>query len=74
MSFSVQGRTAIVTGAAAGVGLAIARHFAESGARVVLADMDEKRLRAAAEDIDGETATPSPWCIAAGADDAARSP
>ena len=55
MSFSIQGRTAIVTGAAAGVGLAIARHFAEAGARVVLADMDEKRLRAAAEDIDGET-------------------
>ena len=55
MSFSIQGRTAIVTGAAGGVGLAIARHFAEAGARVVLADMDEKRLRAAAEDIDGET-------------------
>ncbi|WP_322889814.1 MULTISPECIES: SDR family NAD(P)-dependent oxidoreductase [unclassified Yoonia] len=46
MSFSIRGRTAIVTGAANGVGLAIARHFAEGGANVVFADMDEKTLRA----------------------------
>ncbi len=29
MSFSIAGKTAIVTGAAHGVGLAIARHFAD---------------------------------------------
>lgn len=46
MSFSISGKTAIVTGAANGVGLAIARHFAEGGANVVFADMDEKTLRA----------------------------
>ena len=46
MSFSISGKTAIVTGAAHGVGLAIARHFAEGGANVVFADMDEKTLRA----------------------------
>lgn len=45
MSFSISGKTAIVTGAANGVGLAIARHFAEGGANVVFADMDEKTLR-----------------------------
>jgi len=44
MSFSIAGKTAIVTGAANGVGLAIARHFAERGARVMCADMDEARL------------------------------
>jgi 7-alpha-hydroxysteroid dehydrogenase len=44
MSFSISGKTAIVTGAANGVGLAIARHFAEQGANVVCADIDEERL------------------------------
>ncbi|CAN0585013.1 unnamed protein product, partial [Ectocarpus sp. 12 AP-2014] len=44
MSFSIQGKTAIVTGAANGVGLAIARHFANKGANVMLADMDEPQL------------------------------
>ena len=44
MSFSISGKTAIVTGAANGVGLAIGRQFVEMGANVVFADMDEKRL------------------------------
>lgn len=45
MSFSIAGKTAIVTGAATGVGLAIARHFVEQGANVMLADRDEEALR-----------------------------
>ena len=44
MSFSIVGKTAVVTGAANGVGLAIARHFAENGANVVFADRDEAKL------------------------------
>lgn len=44
MSFSISGKTAIVTGAANGVGLAIGRHFVGMGANVVFADMDEKTL------------------------------
>ncbi|MBN9886948.1 SDR family NAD(P)-dependent oxidoreductase [Salipiger abyssi] len=44
MSYSIEGKTAIVTGAANGVGLAIARHFANKGANVMFADMDENRL------------------------------
>jgi 7-alpha-hydroxysteroid dehydrogenase len=44
MSFSIEGKTAIVTGAANGVGLAIARHFAHAGANVMLADIDEPQL------------------------------
>ncbi|WP_375254700.1 SDR family NAD(P)-dependent oxidoreductase [Yoonia sp.] len=44
MSFSISGKTAIVTGAANGVGLAIGRHFVAMGANVVFADMDEKAL------------------------------
>lgn len=44
MSFSINGKTAIVTGAANGIGLAIARQFADRGANVMCADMDEKKL------------------------------
>lgn len=44
MSFSIAGKTAVVTGAANGVGLAIGRHFMQMGANVVFADMDEKAL------------------------------
>lgn len=44
MTVSIQGRTAIVTGAAHGIGLAIARRFLEAGANVMLADMDEPAL------------------------------
>lgn len=44
MSFSIDGKTAIVTGAANGVGLAIGRHFLAQGANVVFADIDEGRL------------------------------
>lgn len=54
MSLSIAGKTAIVTGAANGVGLAIGRHFADQGANVVFADMDEaglvKELGSAPED------------------------
>ena len=44
MSLSIQGKTAIVTGAARGIGLAIARHFEEAGANVMFADSDEAAL------------------------------
>ena len=44
MSYSISGKTAIVTGAANGIGLAIGKHFASNGANVVFADIDEKGL------------------------------
>ncbi|MEQ9695276.1 SDR family oxidoreductase [Shimia sp. SDUM112013] len=44
MSFNISGKTAIITGAANGIGLAVARHFADHGANVMCADMDEDRL------------------------------
>lgn len=51
MSFSIAGKTAIVTGAASGVGHAIARHFIDEGANVILADQSEKRLKANCEGL-----------------------
>ncbi|MDZ7905399.1 MAG: SDR family oxidoreductase [Cypionkella sp.] len=44
MSFALDQKTAIVTGAAHGIGLAIARHFLAKGANVMFADMDEDAL------------------------------
>lgn len=51
MSFSIAGKTAIVTGAANGVGLAISREFAEQGANVMMVDMDDKQLSKEAGDV-----------------------
>ena len=45
----LEGRTAIVTGAAQGIGLAIARTFAREGASVVLSDRDAHGVREAAD-------------------------
>ncbi len=47
------GKVALVTGAAAGMGLATAQAFADAGAAVVLADVDEGAVRAAAEALAG---------------------
>jgi 7-alpha-hydroxysteroid dehydrogenase len=56
MSFSIEGKTAIVTGAANGIGLAIARHFVERGANVMFADLDEQRLQHEIGDVEEEGA------------------
>ena len=55
MGLSIQGKTAIVTGAGRGIGLAIARHFVERGAHVMFADWDEAALATAMSDYaDGD--------------------
>lgn len=49
------GKVAIVTGGARGIGLAIATRLAAGGARVALADVDGRASHEAAEAINGET-------------------
>ena len=51
MSFDFTGRSAIVTGAARGIGLAIARHLHAAGATVFMVDLDETALTEAASEI-----------------------
>ena len=55
--FEVDGQTAIVTGAANGIGEVISRRLANAGARVAIADIDERAAAAAAERI-GEHSFP----------------
>jgi NAD(P)-dependent dehydrogenase (short-subunit alcohol dehydrogenase family) len=46
-----QGKTAFVTGAASGIGLALARTFLDRGMNVMMADVEEKALEAAAHGL-----------------------
>jgi NAD(P)-dependent dehydrogenase (short-subunit alcohol dehydrogenase family) len=47
-----EGKTAIVTGAASGIGLGIARALAHAGANIVLADLRPEPLEAARNEIE----------------------
>jgi len=46
-----ENRVAVVTGAASGIGLALAKLFAEQGMRLVLADIEEKALMQAQREV-----------------------
>lgn len=56
--YDVNGKTAVITGAAGGMGLGMARSFAAAGMKVVLADIDEDRLAGAVDGLraDGHAA------------------
>ncbi len=53
MTFALDGKVALITGAGAGIGAGIARRFAEAGAKVVVAERDASNGRAVAEAVDG---------------------
>jgi NAD(P)-dependent dehydrogenase (short-subunit alcohol dehydrogenase family) len=61
-----QGKVAIVTGAAGGIGAALAQRLVENGARVVVTDLDEARVTAVAKELSGS----HPGSIVAAAADA----
>jgi NAD(P)-dependent dehydrogenase (short-subunit alcohol dehydrogenase family) len=48
---SLDGRVAVVTGAAKGIGAAIASRFAEAGASLLLGDVDERGAGAVADEV-----------------------
>ena len=51
MNLSFENKVALVTGAASGMGLATAKAFAEAGAAVALADVNEAAVRSATDDL-----------------------
>jgi NAD(P)-dependent dehydrogenase (short-subunit alcohol dehydrogenase family) len=73
VNFSFENQVALVTGAASGMGLATARAFAQVGAAVTLADVEENAVRAAAEELvsAGHNAIAVPCNVADEADVAA---
>ena len=54
---NIAGKTAFITGAASGIGLALTARFAQANANVVMADIDANALTAAAATITGNIAT-----------------
>src|SRR5256886_17012503 len=50
-TYDFKDQVALVTGAGSGMGLVTARAFAEAGAAVVLADIDEVAVHAATDDL-----------------------
>ena len=59
----ISGKTAIVTGAASGIGLGIATALAEAGANVVMADIQKEAVEAAAHRLSGTNKRVMPVCI-----------
>lgn len=47
----VENKVVVITGGAQGIGFEIGKHFAENGAKVVLTDMNEQRVREASESL-----------------------
>jgi len=55
----LEGKTALITGGARGIGLAFARRYAHEGARVAIADIDYDQAIASANDINKDGGDPA---------------
>jgi|TARA_B110000438_G_scaffold299334_1_gene349301 NAD(P)-dependent dehydrogenase (short-subunit alcohol dehydrogenase family) len=53
-TFDLKGRTAIITGGAQGFGFDIAKRFLQSGAKVIIWDIDNSELIKASKEVDDE--------------------
>lgn len=53
----LRGRVGVVTGAASGIGLALARRFADEGMHVVMADIEAEALAAARQEVGAAAVT-----------------
>jgi 3-oxoacyl-[acyl-carrier protein] reductase len=71
-ALSLEGRTAVVTGAASGLGRQTAITYAAAGARLVLADLDHEGLERTAAAVEGSVAVPTDVTAKAQVDDLAR--
>jgi NAD(P)-dependent dehydrogenase (short-subunit alcohol dehydrogenase family) len=62
--FDLSGRAALVTGGSKGLGLAMARVFAEAGANVMISSRHQSELEAACRQITEGTSVRAEYCVA----------
>jgi 3-oxoacyl-[acyl-carrier protein] reductase len=61
--FSLEGRVAIVTGSAQGIGRAIALNLAEAGASIALTDMQRPKLEEAVKEVEDRGGKAISFCV-----------
>lgn len=67
----LEGKVAVITGAAGDIGIAAARRFSEEGASLLLVDLKEAALRSTCEDLNGEHVRCFPADVTSARDSAA---
>ncbi|QRY62192.1 3-oxoacyl-ACP reductase FabG [Gordonia sp. PDNC005] len=72
MTALLTGKTVVITGAAQGIGLAIARRFVDEGARVVLGDLNAEQVESAAASFADSGTAVGVACDVTSGDDVAR--